>query len=441
MKKIYSLLLLVVSSVSFGQTVYYENFGTAAPSSSPYPLVTAYTGFQNTAPITYSGTGSVRSSGIASTGYNGASGGSHVFISVTAGVGQVFQIDGINTAAYNSADLQLSFGYLKSSAASVALVVEKSTDGTNWSPITFTDNTTGSWTLVTVTGGQIPASATLSLRLTNPSTATTNPPQFRVDDLKVSSVNASCTLALGVATAVCDASTTGIDTYTTTIPFTGGGSGNYTITPSSGSVSGDNPGTAATGNIIITGVNEGVNLVVTIVNGVCSYAANANSPECKPVNTLPYSESFAYTVGNALGTSQMWSSFNTGDDITAVAGSLNYTGVTSTGNSVLLSGGGKECTTPFTPTSAGTIYASFLVNVSDLALMVDGNSGYFAALCGNSSSDYKGRVFVKRIGTQYSFGFDIAGTTTNVETTLRNPNDINLVVVGYDFDTNALAYG
>ncbi len=438
MKKIYSLLLLVVSCASFGQTIYSENFGTTAPSASPYPLVTVYAGFQNTAPITYTGTSSVRSSGTLSTGYNGASAGSHVFISVTTGVGQVFQIDGINTSAYNSADLQLSFGYLKSSAASVALVVEKSTDGTNWSPITFTDNTNGSWNLVTVAGGQIPSSTTLSLRLTNPSTATTNAPQFRVDDIKISNVNASCTLTLGAATTVCDVFTTGIDTYTTTIPYTGGGSGSYTITPSAGAVSGDNPGTAATGNIIITGVNEGTNLVVNIVSGVCSYQANANSPECKATNTLPYSESFAYTVGSALGTSQMWSSFNTGDDVAAVAGSLNYSGVTSTGNSVLLSGAGKECTSPFTSTTAGTLYAAFLLNVSDLALMVDGNAGYFAGLCGTGSADYKGRVFVKRIGTQYSIGFDIAGSTTNVETTLRNVGDIVYVVIGYDFDTNSL---
>jgi len=439
MKKLYTLLLLVVSCASFGQTVYSENFGTIAPSASPYPLVTVYTGFQNTTPITYTGTSSVRSSGTLSNGYNGASGGSHLFISVTTGVGQVFQIDGIDTSAYTSANLQLSFGYLKSSAASVALVVEKSTDGTNWSPITFTDNTNGSWNLVTVAGGQIPSSTTLSLRLTNPSTATSNFPQFRVDDIKVSNVNSSCTLSLGAATTVCDVFTTGIDTYTTTIPFTGGGSGSYTITPSSGAVSGDNPGSAATGNIIITGVNKGTNLSVNIVSGVCSYQSDAISPECEATNTLPYSEPFNYTEGSALGTSQMWSNLNGGDNIVAVAGSLNYSGVTSTGNSVLFSGSGKESTTPFTSTTSGTLYAAFLVKVADLALMTDGNAGYFAGLCGTGSSDYKARVFVKRIIDQYSFGFDTANTTTNVETTARNVGETVYVVIGYDFGTNALA--
>ncbi len=436
MKKIYSLLLLVVSCASFGQTVYSENFGTIAPSASPYPLVTVYTGFQNTTPITYTGTSSVRSSGTLSTGYNGASGGSHLFISVTTGVGQVFQIDGIDTSAYTSANLQLSFGYLKSSAASVALVVEKSTDGTNWSPITFTDNTNGSWNLVTVAGGQIPSSTTLSLRLTNPSTATTNAPQLRVDDIKVSNVNASCTLVLGVATTLCDASTSGLDTYTTTIPYTGGGSGSYTITPSSGTVGGDNPGTVAAGNIVISGVTESTNLTVNVVSGICSYQATANSPECKSINTLPYSESFPYAVGASLGSQQKWTNVNSGDDIVGAAGSLTYPGFTSVDNSVTFTGSGIDCFTPFTTTTSGAIYASFIINISDVTNAPTGET-YFAGLT-DPAKGYKARLFSKVASGQYQLGLDTANTTTNYDATLRNPGDIVFVVMGYDFTANTL---
>lgn len=429
MKKIYSLLLLVISSVSIAQTFYSENMGT--PSATT--LVTAYTGWQNTAPIVYSGSADVRATAVSTT-YTGASGGGNVLVNAAA---EYFQIDGLNTAAYNTADLQLTFGYNADGNVTNTLTLEYSSDsGASWTAITYTPGASG-WSLVTIPGNIIPSTTTLSLRFTQ-NLAT--PKNNRIDDLKLSAVSASCTLALGTPTAVCDALTTGTDTYTVTIPYTGGGNATYTITPASGTVGGDNPTSVAAGNIVISGVSEGTNFSATVTGGTCNLSTSANSPECKPINTLPYSESFPYADGAALGAQQKWSTLNSGDDIAAVAGSLSYTGVTSTGNSVLLSGGGKECTTPFTPTTAGTIYASFLVNVSDLALMVDGNSGYFAGLCGTSSSDYKGRVFVKRIGSQYSFGFDIAGTTTNVETTLRNPNDIAYVVIGYDFTTNALAF-
>lgn len=436
MKKIYSLLLLVITSVSFGQTVYTENFGTTAPSTSPYPLVTAYTGYQAIAPIAYTGTSSARASGTLSTGYSGASGASHIYMGVTAAVGQTLQIDGINTSAYTAANLQLAFGYLKNGVANPQLVVETSTNGTTWTPVTFTDNTTTAWTLVTIGGGQIPASATLSLRFTNPSTTSG---QIRLDDVKVSNVNASCTLSLGVPSVLCDATTLALDTYTATVAYTGGTAGAYTITPSSGTVGGDNPATVAAGNIIVTGITEGTNFTLNVTKGACSYDTNANSPECKAVNPLPYNEHFNYTVGSSLGTSQSWSNLNSGDDIVSTAGNLTYTGVTSSGNSVTFGAAGKECTTPFTSATSGTLYAAFLLNVSDVAAMTDGSGGYLAGICGISSADYKGRIFVKRIGTQYSIGFDIASTTTNYETTLRNVGETVSLVIGYDFTGNALS--
>ena len=74
MKKLYILLLTVVSSVSFGQTFYAENMGT--PSGTT-PIASNV--FQNAAPILYSGTADVRATSV-SLGYNGASGGGNVFV-------------------------------------------------------------------------------------------------------------------------------------------------------------------------------------------------------------------------------------------------------------------------------------------------------------------------------------------------------------------------
>lgn len=424
MKKFYTLFFILMASLSFGQTFYSENMGTPSGTTAIASNI-----FQNTSQ-TYSGTGDVRVTSVSS-GYTGASGAGNIFLTSTAG--KYFQISGLNTSSYLSSDIQLSFGYVTGST-SIQLVVEKSTDGTNWTPLTFTNNTTTAWTLVTIGGGQIPSSATLSLRFTQPSTA-----QMRIDDVKLSNVSASCTLTLGTPITSCDVFTLGTDTYTVTIPYTGGGNASYTTTPSSGIVGGDNPTVTAAGNITISGITEGTNFSATITGGSCNLSTSAISPECKPINPLPYTEHFNYTVGNSLGAEQMWTNVNTGDNVLTIAGNLTYTGITSSGNSVSFSGAGIDPFTPFTSTTSGTVYYSFLINITDISnVTVDGTETYFAGLTDNAKS-YMGRLFVKKNGTQYQLGFDSASTTTNYDTTLRTVGDVVLVVMGYDFTANKLS--
>ncbi|HNP33578.1 MAG TPA: T9SS type A sorting domain-containing protein [Flavobacterium sp.] len=432
MKKIYSLLLLVISSVSFAQTFYSENMGTPAATTAIASNV-----FQNSTPIVYSGTGDVRITS-ASSGYTGASGGGNVFLTGTAG--KYFQIDGLNSSAFSGSNIQLLFGYLTASTGT-QLVVEYSTDASaatpTWTAVTFTNNTNTSWNLVTVAAGQIPSSTTLSLRFTQPATT-----QMRIDDVKLVNFNPSCTLVLGTPTTLCDASTLALDTYTTTIPYTGGGTGSYTITPTSGTVAGDNPGSVAAGNIIINGVTEGTALTVNVVSGVCSYQTNVTAPDCKPVNALPYEETFPYTVGTALTATQTWSNVNTGDSVTTIAGNLSYTGITSLGNSVSFSGTGAESHTPFTATTSadGGLYARFLINVTDYSnVTTDGTQTYFAVLTDGVGSNFKGRLFIKKAGTQYQLGLTSGTSTTNYAATLFNVGDTVCVVLGYDFTSNTLS--
>jgi hypothetical protein len=377
-----------MTSVSFGQTFYSENMGTTASGN---PLITAYTGFQNPSPIVYTGTGDMRTTTV-STGYVGASGSVNVFLSNTT-TAEFFQIDGLNTSAYSSANLQLKFGYLSNSVANAGLIVEYSTDATNWTPLTYTTNTNTSWNLVTIGGGAIPASATLSLRFTQPNLAA----QIRIDDVSLTNFNPACTLVLGIPTTLCDASTLGLDTYTTTIPYTGGGSGSYTITPTSGTVGGDNPGTVAAGNIIISGVAENTALTVNIVSGACPYQTSVNSPECKPVNPLPYQESFPYTAGGSLNAEQKWSLVNTGDNITIASGSLAYPGITASGNSITYVGTGGESRTLFTSTNTGYIYASFIVSATDLSnVTTDLANTYFALFTDASGASTNARVWIRK---------------------------------------------
>ncbi|RYF53568.1 MAG: hypothetical protein EOO39_40575, partial [Cytophagaceae bacterium] len=379
---------------------------TGTTAIEAYATGTAPATFQNGAPIVYTGTGDVRATAV-STGYTGASGGGNVFINADA---EFFQISGLNTSAYTTANLQLSFGYITNST-SAQVIVETSTNGTTWTPVTFTNNANTNWNLVTIAGGQIPSSATLSLRF-----SVTGTPQIRIDDVKLSNVSSTCTFAFGAPVSECNDQTLNVDNYTTTIPFTGGGNATYTINASAGTVSGVNPTTNATGNIIITNVPEGTNFTVTVTGGTCNLSVEVIAPQCKPINALPYSEPFNYTVGTALGSTQRWTNVNSGDEILTVAGNLSYTGLTSTGASVAFSGAGIDSRTLFTSTTSGTLFTSFLINVSDYANVTsDGTANYFAVLT-NSAGDFVGRVFMKKSGTAYQLGLT-SGTTTENYTT------------------------
>ena len=435
MKKLYTLLFSIMASVAFAQTFYSENFGTPTGTTTfaNYTIGTAPATFQNAAPITYTGTGDVRTS-FASTGYSGASGSGLVFLTSTAG--RFLQISGLNTAAYASENLILSFGNRVESTTAGTLLVEQSTDGTNWTVVATTQNpTAGVWVLVTTASGQIPSSATLSLRFTQTGTA-----QIRIDDIKLSNVSASCLLALGTETTACDAVTVGIDTYTATIPFTGGGTATYGITTSSGTISGDNPSTSAVGNIIISGVSEGTILTVGVTGGTCNISKEIAAQYCKPINTLPYAENFDYPVGQSLGLQQKWNNYNSGDDITIAAGDLTYPGITSSGNSATFSGAGMDVLTTYNEVTTGTVYNSFLVNVTDYSnVTADGTQTYFAVLT-NNDNDFKARVYIQKSGTQYLLGCTSATTPSPAiySTTAYNVGDVVLVIVGYDFTANEL---
>ena len=425
MKKLYFLVSLVVSATAFAQTFYSENMGTPTGTTAISANV-----FQNSAPIVYSGTADARATA-PSSGYNGASGSGNILINA---IDEFFQIDGLNSSAYAAADLQLTFGVNTPTNVSNVLTVEVSTDATTWTAVNYTPTGTG-WTLATINGGVIPSSNTLSIRFKSATTL-----QYRIDDVKLSSVSASCTLSLSTVTAACDALTLGTDTYTATIPYTGGGNAAYSIVPNVGTVGGDNPTSVAAGNITVSGIPEGTAFSVTITGGTCSLSANINSPECKPINPLPYSEPFNYAPGTALGTSQKWANQNSGDAIVVASGNLNYPNFPNvSGNSITFTGAGIDCFTPFTSTTSGTVYASFMVNITDMAnITVDLTETYFAGIT-DAAKSYKGRMFFKKNGTQYQLGFDTLNTTTNYDATLHNTGEIVFIVMGYDFGTNVLS--
>lgn len=177
MKKIYTILSLATTISLFSQTtIYSENFGIPTAATT---TLTSYTSYQNTSPITYTGTGDIRST-FPSTGYSGASGDGCVFIGGVAAPSRFVVIDGINTQ--NFTNISMSFGHYKSTNASTnELTVEVSSDGTNWLPLTYTRAAGSStWALISPVG-IVPSATNLRIRFTN----TIASAGFRIDDLKL----------------------------------------------------------------------------------------------------------------------------------------------------------------------------------------------------------------------------------------------------------------
>lgn len=440
MKKLYTLSLVLFGMVSgFAQVFYSESMGvpTGNTDISVYVTGTAPATFQNGAPIVYSGDAQVRTSS-ASNGYAGATGGGNVFFSSAGGGNKTFIISGLNSSAYSSADIELSFGYLTSQTA-VQLVVEVSTDGNTWTPLTFTNNSNTSWNLITIGGGQIPSSNSLSIRFTGPP-ATSG---MRVDDVTLRNGTNTCTLVLGTATTACGGNTATADPYTATIPFTGGGSAGYTIIASAGTVGGDDPNAVASGNITVSGITEGTALTVTVTGNTCSLTANVASPQCGAINELPFTDSFNYTAGTALTAAQIWSVVNpSSDNITVTDGSLTYPGVGSSNNSVTFVGGGTDAAVRTTPVTSGTIYASFLMSVTDYSNVTSASGQTYFASMFSGGSAFNGRVWIKKNGTQFQLGGTATGTAvdTDFSSTLFDLSTTILVVEGYDFTTNELKF-
>ena len=111
--------------------------------------------------------------------------------------------------------------------------------------------------------------------------------------------SSACPISLFVVSVTCDMVTSGVDNYTTTLGFTGGGTATYTFSASEGSVSGDDASSSAAGEITITGVNEGVDFTYSLVSENCDISNTINSPSCEPgstVNTI--AELRAGTIGN-----------------------------------------------------------------------------------------------------------------------------------------------
>jgi|GEM_PF-724509 len=194
--------------------------------------------------------------------------------------------------------------------------------------------------------------------------------------------------------------------------------------------------------ISLTGLSDGAHTVymelVDNANDVLAPEVNAtvNFTTMNIVQTLPFHDAFDYTDGQTLGEQSIWVDNFSGASPDIVAGSLDYSTLMGSGNSVSFIDSGADPTVDYTPASSGKIYASFIMDVTDLSSFT--TSGYFAILRADDGQ-YRCRLFVDFIDTD-TYNIGVSGSSTlTVTTGPFNDNTSIFVVMSYDLDNDIVS--
>ncbi|WP_299462471.1 fibronectin type III domain-containing protein [uncultured Microscilla sp.] len=154
--------------------------------------------------------------------------------------------------------------------------------------------------------------------------------------------------------------------------------------------------------------------------------------------TLPHEEAFSYTTGANLSAQTNWTGINSGDEITVGSGNLSVNGLkTSTGGKISFAANGKDLILQTTEKTAGVVYYSFILKVTDVSSATKTAGGYLAGFASNNTT-YGATVWLKKENTQYKVGINrkTSAGDTQFTTTNYNVGDVLFIVVSYDLDAD-----
>jgi hypothetical protein len=149
--------------------------------------------------------------------------------------------------------------------------------------------------------------------------------------------------------------------------------------------------------------------------------------------TLPHLDAINYTVGQGLQTQTGWTSLNSGDALLIASGSLSYSGLeASSANKVTFDAAGIDAAKLFTQQTSGTVYYSFLLNVTTLGSL-NATGGYFTGLNEGTGTTFGGTVWTRLDGTGYDIGINPRTTAANTvwSSGTTSINTTILVVISY----------
>jgi len=425
MKKIYIIALSCLGLFSAkAQNIYLENFGQPVGSET----ISGYNGFQYTSPIEYTGTATINNENPA-IGYPAASGFGNIYF--TAASSQSLTISGINTTGFGTEDITLAFGYFKETS-NQDIKLEVSTNGSDFTELEYTRYTDAGWERIRLLNA-IPLSTNLRIRFTQTLDVTA-----RIDDVTIK-IESGCPLNFSTSYIICNDNTLSDDMYTAYLPFSGGGTQSYGITTTGGTISGDNPTTVESGTIEIINVEENVDFNVIVTGENCDYTTYVVGPQCKPAQELPFYESFNYPAGASLTSYPLWAESTNGQNLIIQEGSLNYDGMSAAHNSLKLDNG-KDAFVPFTTTSSGGIYTSFIMEVEDISnIQADMEARQIGGLArAENFRDLKLRFFVQKNGDKFKLGISPGGIDITYTAASFDTGTNMFVILGYNFTSNEL---
>jgi len=201
-----------------------------------------------------------------------------------------------------------------------------------------------------------------------------------------------------------------------------------TLTQSGGTVSSTTIYTRLKQGLPIGTYNSEV-INITSSGAVSKTVTCSGSVACS-AGSLPYVEDFNYSVG-ALLTNNCWSAHSGSGGIAVASASISYPGYLSSnvGNEISLNSTSEDDNRTISPQTSGTIYASFLVNVSATNTTGD----YFFHLGQTTiGSAFRGRIYAK-IDASNNLAFGIAQSGTATYTSLiYSLNTTYLIVLKYE---------
>ena len=418
MKKIYVLLLiLTISSVSFGQVINEVDADTPGTDVAEFIEIkhTPNTALDGHVVVLFNGNGDT----------------SYAAYDLT---GKITDANGLfiiaNTALVTGTDIDMgASNKLQNGADAVALFTGAVTDFPNGTAVTSTNLLSGvvydtgdgdDTGLLAAIGGvqyderENSLSDTQSIQRKDDGT-------YQLKNITFRQLNdaATCDFSMSSPSAVCDNITAGVDTYTATVNFSGGGGGTFTVTADSGTVdlSAGNPTNDATGTITVTGIAEGTDVIINVTNGaICDVDYTVSAVTCIPALTLPLSESFTYSDGSLVGNSS-W------EHSGGATGNL----LVASGKAVVQHGTPDEdLFLPFTPVS-GSIYFAFDFSVIAQENPISGTDNEYFAHLKNDAYGYAARIDIvpPSAGGDFSIGIATLASTAN-----------STWATDFDFDTD-----
>lgn len=151
----------------------------------------------------------------------------------------------------------------------------------------------------------------------------------------------------------------------------------------------------------------------------------------EPFNYPPHA-----TDGLAKQSSGVWKKFNSGDSLLVESGNLSYSGLpTSTGNKVTFGGAGTDYYTSFASQTSGTVYMSFLMNITDLGSLTT-TGGYPIGFIDGGTSNFASRLWIRLSGTSnFNLGINAGSVSSNTAwaSNTLSTNTTYLVVISYQF--------